>query len=80
MLNTVLTGIIKFLLHMVFWVFVLSIRWDERTIFDRAHDILVDNPLIEEVDEHVTAIWVAFSGKLDVALKEAESSKERSNF
>lgn len=47
----------KILLHMVVWVFILSIQWEGRSLYDRAYEVLVDNPLVDLVDEELNELW-----------------------
>ena len=57
MMNSILKVILKLVLQMVVWVFVLSISWNGRTLFDRAHDVLVDNSVVEEIDAKLGEVW-----------------------
>lgn len=50
----------KFLRYMLIfaaWVFFLSIRIGDRTLFAHAHDLLVDNRIVAAVDAEVTDLW-----------------------
>jgi len=41
----------------IIWVFILSISWNGKTLFDRAHDILIDNSIVRAIDEKMAEIW-----------------------
>ena len=47
----------KILLSLVCWVFLLSIRVDGETLFDKAHAVIVENPVVEAVDEELGELW-----------------------
>lgn len=50
----------KFLRYMLIfaaWVFFLSIRIGDQTLFAHAHDLLVDNKIVAAVDAEVTELW-----------------------
>ena len=57
MIQDLIKWLIKIFMHLVVWVFILSIQWDGRTLYDRAHEILVDNPLVDLVDEELKDLW-----------------------
>jgi hypothetical protein len=41
----------------VIWVFILSYQWQGRTLFARAHEVLVENSLVEFIDQQLSATW-----------------------
>ena len=51
----------RFIFYMVLWVFILSVRWDGRTLFDRAHEIIIENPVVELLDEELQVLWERIS-------------------
>ena len=57
MIQDLIKWLVKIFMHLVLWVFILSIQWDGRTLYDRSHEILVDNPLVELVDEELRGLW-----------------------
>ncbi len=72
--------LMKIALQMVFWVFVLSISWERRTLFERAHEILIENPLVEMVHEEGARLCVKIyeTGKLTFAqLSEKNDKNEK---
>lgn len=56
---------VKFFLHFlvkiafsfVIWVFILSIRWDGQTLYDRSHEILVDNSVVAMIETRTIELW-----------------------
>ncbi len=47
----------KFLGQGLMWVFLLSIRWDGKTLFSYCHDVFVDNSLVQTVDSELGEVW-----------------------
>lgn len=47
----------KMLLQMVVWVFVLSIKIDDKLIFDHAHNFLVKNDVIATLEKQFSELW-----------------------
>lgn len=43
--------------YLVLWVLILSFRWDGRTLFDRAHEIIVENPVANLIEEEAISLW-----------------------
>lgn len=41
----------------VIWVFILSIHWNGRPLFDHAYDVLIDNSIVRAIDEKVAEVW-----------------------
>lgn len=70
MLNSLLQGSLKALAYFVFWVFVLSINWNGRTLFDRSHDILVDNALVADLDSQLKQMWQGVATRLSAAFED----------
>ena len=40
-----------------FWVFVLSIHWNNKPIFYHANEILVQNRIVATIDEQMGELW-----------------------
>ena len=53
LLKKVLTAI----LNGVIWVFILSVSVDNKRLFDHAHDIIVDNPVVAFADQQLASTW-----------------------
>ena len=60
-MHPALKWLIKFCLTAVLWVFLLSIRWDGRTLFSYAHETLVQNAVVQAVDEEIADLWYRLS-------------------
>ncbi|MEZ4742554.1 MAG: hypothetical protein R3B45_08915 [Bdellovibrionota bacterium] len=56
-MNEFIKIILKMALQMVVWVFILSISWSGRTLFDRAHELLIRNSIVEAVDSELANVW-----------------------
>ena len=57
-MNDAVKWLLKVLLHAVLWVFILSIRWDGRPVFNYANELLVQNSLVRAVDDELGDLWV----------------------
>ena len=75
MIKDLLLWSVKMTLQLFFWTFILSIRFEGRTLFDRAHDILIDNEIVEYADEHLSELWYKISATAKKTFSEI-SSKE----
>jgi hypothetical protein len=49
--------VLRFSLFFVLWVFILAFNWSGRTLFDRAHEVLIENALVEYVDQQIADTW-----------------------
>ncbi|MEI6834954.1 MAG: hypothetical protein WCL28_13280 [bacterium] len=47
------TKVLKFLGMGVLWVYILSIRIGQETIYYHAHDILVENHIVDAIDRQL---------------------------
>lgn len=52
------------------WVFILSIRVENRNLFAYANEYLVQNALVRTVDEHATRLWHKTFSRVRVSLNE----------
>lgn len=50
-------GVLKFFGLGVLWVYILSIRVGETTIFHHANDILVQNQIVEAIDRQLAEAY-----------------------
>ena len=48
---------LKLALQMVIWVFVLSVKVDNKLIFDHAHDFLVKNEVVATLQGQFNQLW-----------------------
>ena len=64
-------------MHLVFWVFLLSIQWEGRSLFDRSHEILVENPLVEVVDEELRILWEKISSTAESTYAEFKEKRAK---
>jgi hypothetical protein len=56
--------VLKFLGMGVLWVYILSIRFGQETLFHHANDILVENQIVEAIDRQLED---AFTGAVNLA-------------
>ena len=61
MIKDIITLFMRACLQMVLWVFILSFSWEGRSLFDRAHEIIIDNELVESLDKQIGQIWYEVS-------------------
>jgi hypothetical protein len=47
----------------VLWVYILSIRVGDGTIFHHANDVLVQNQIVEAIDEQLAQGWESLTTK-----------------
>lgn len=79
MIKDLLTWIIKLAFQLIFWVFILSIRINDRTLFDQAYDILIDNELVQSVDEKAADLWYTFSDSVRNSFVKLYEEKKNSS-
>lgn len=79
MIKDLTTWIIKLAFQLIFWVFVLSIRVNDRTLYDQAYDILIDNELVQSVDEKAADLWYTFSSTVRSSFVKLYEDKKNSS-
>ncbi len=56
-----MTEIIKWIgkisITAVFWVFILSIQVQGRPLFFLAHETLIENKVVRQLDEYIVDLW-----------------------
>jgi hypothetical protein len=55
--------VLKFLGLGVLWVYILSVRVSNETIFQHANNILVQNQIVEAIDRQLAETWDSVSAK-----------------
>jgi hypothetical protein len=63
---------VKFLFTAVMWTFILNIRIDNISLFQRFSDIFVNNEVVYEVNSHLDELWY----KVHRIAKEVINSKK----
>lgn len=76
MLRDTINWIIKQALQLIFWVFVLSIRINDRTIYDHSHDILIDNAIVQSIDEKASELWYTFTSAVSTSFFQLYEEKK----
>ena len=56
-MNEIIKWVLKFALYATFWVFLLSINFQGRTLFSYANETLVQNSVVQAVDEELADLW-----------------------
>ena len=62
------------LLTALFWVFVLSIDYQGRTLFSYAHQIIIQNEIVQDLDDSLEDIWVKIYDTASLAYSELKKS------
>ena len=47
----------RYVLIFVAWIFCLSVRVGDKTIFDHAHGVLVENRIVSAIDQELGDLW-----------------------
>ena len=76
MLRDVIGWILKQTLQLIFWVFILSIRINDRTIYDSAYDVLIDNEIVESIDEKSSELWYTFKDSVSSSFNKLYKEKK----
>lgn len=64
----------------VVWVFILAIEVKGQTVFDRAHDVFIQNRLVQAIDEQIVVAWDQFRAMARTALSDQEKEVPLENF
>ena len=75
-MEAIIKGLFKFLLHGIFWTFLLSININQRPIFSYANDFFVQNSLVQAADEKLATLWENVKTKSEAVFRD-EGSKEK---
>ena len=65
----------KFCLVFAAWIFCLSIRVGDKTVFAHAHAVLVDNKIVSAIDEEINTLWQRITMTARVAYGRVSPSK-----
>lgn len=76
-MNDIFKWIGQFFMHMIIWVFILSIRWDGQTMFSYANNILVQNALVQTIDEELAGVWYKVSETAKITFSKSEQEAEK---
>lgn len=66
-MNDLLKWAGKLTLQAIFWVFILSIKYHGRPVFNYANDTLVQNSMVQTVDESLADLWQRLARATKVA-------------
>lgn len=70
-MNDLLRWFSKAILSMILWVFILSIRWNDKPIYYYAHEFFVKNSLVQAVDAELAELWWRVVNKGDEVKEKA---------
>ena len=69
----------RYVLIFVVWIFCLSIRIGDKTIFDHAHGVLVENRIVHAVDEEISDLLHSISKTARVAYRRISGQPQGEN-
>lgn len=61
------------------WVYILSIPYEGRLLFDHAYDHLVDNKIVHAITREAQVVMKDAKGKVRQALDESEAEVAKTN-
>jgi hypothetical protein len=64
-------------LQMLAWVFIFSITWNGRNLFQRTHDIFVDNEIVASVDRSLGDLWYQVSETARLTFAQTTQNEEK---
>ncbi len=76
-MNDFLKWCFKISLNGVLWVFILSITVGGQTLFTRANELLVKNPLVEALDEELADLWQRLSKTARMTFSTPQPEEEK---
>ena len=76
MIKDLLAWVLKYCLQGVMWVLILSISWKGETLFERGHNVFVDNDLVELLNEQVEDIWVKVEKVFRISIAQVIKDEE----
>lgn len=57
MINDFMKWVVRSIVSMICWIFILSIKVNNAPLFQHGHDILVDNSLVRTIDREIGELW-----------------------
>ena len=66
----------KYVLIFVVWIFCLSVRIGDKTIFDHAHGVLVENRIVSAIDQELSDLWHSIGRTARVAYQRISGQKQ----
>lgn len=71
-MNTLVNWAIKTSISAIVWVLVLSVEYDQRTLFSYANEVLVENRLFQKVEGYAKMLWHNLSNDVEIAISGPE--------
>ena len=66
----------RYVLIFIAWIFCLSVRIGDRTIFDHAHGVLVENRVVSAIDQELSDLWHSINRTARVAYQRISGQPE----
>ncbi len=66
----------RYVLIFVVWIFCLSVRVGDKTIFDHAHGVLVENRIVSAIDQELSDLWHSIGRTARVAYQRISGQKQ----
>jgi hypothetical protein len=66
----------KLALQGAIWVFALSITWNGKMFFSYAHEILVQNRIVDAIDEELGDLWYKVSETARITFNNVSGRKD----
>lgn len=76
MVSEIASFVMKALLSLVVWVFVLSVEIEDKMLFEHAHGFLVDNEIVTALKGQMNEIWEEVSQTAKKGIDNAPSSQK----
>jgi hypothetical protein len=77
MINDFMKWVVRTIVSMVCWVFILSIRVNNAPLFQHGHDILVDNSLVRTIDRELGELWYIAKESAKGAMASTSANKDQ---
>jgi hypothetical protein len=58
----------KYIIYMFFWVFFLSISWENQSIYERLQALIVSESFVNSIGENLSQLWYDGSQYLEQIL------------
>lgn len=76
-MNDMIKWVFKVALQGIVWVFLLSISVNGRTLFEHAHQTLVQNTLVQTMDEELGDLWTKLSRTASATFSEKSKNDDK---
>lgn len=77
MIGDMVRWVSRFIFYLMLWVLILSVRWEGRTLFERAHELILENPVAELIVEEAEEFWGRLSETVWVTYAKLHDDREK---